>query len=115
MDSRLARIQDWESLARKADFNAGKLAKLCQVSPRQLERFFAKKVHQTPGQWLRRLQCWMATELVARGYTTKEVAVELKFSNASHFCREFKKNFGASPMKFCASTLAKQPDAAFGL
>src|SRR2546423_605682 len=100
MNSHLSRIRDWKGLALKAGFNAARLAKLCQVSSRQLERFFKKTVGEPPGQWLRRLQCFMAGELVARCYSTKAVSIELKFGSTSHFCREFRKNFGVSPSNF---------------
>jgi len=102
MNSRLSTIEDWEGLARKADFNAVQLASLCHVSSRQLERFFQQTVHLTPSQWLRCLQCVLAGELLARGYSTKAVAAELKFANASHFCHVFKKHFGVAPGNFAS-------------
>ena len=102
MNSRLSTIEDWAGLARKADFNAVQLASLCHVSSRQLERFFQETVHLTPSQWLRRLQCVLAGELLARGYSTKAVAAELKFANASHFCHVFKKHFGVAPGNFAS-------------
>src|SRR6266404_7354753 len=54
----------------------------------------------SPAQWLRRLRCRLAKELISRGYSSKAVAAELKFATNSHFCREFKKVFGASPQQF---------------
>ena len=112
MNSRLSTIEDWAGLARKADFNAVQLASLCHVSSRQLERFFQETVHLTPSQWLRRLQCVLAGELLARGYSTKAVWAELKFGSASHFCREFRKNFGVSPSNFFTIVPPKWSDVA---
>src|SRR5712671_5959488 len=45
MNPRLLRITDWENLARQADFEPGKMADICPVSIRQLERFFAERFH----------------------------------------------------------------------
>jgi len=42
----------------------------------------------------------MAKELIAQGYSNKAAASELKFASQSHFCREFKRVFGASPQTF---------------
>lgn len=97
MNERLQRIIDWEDLARRADFEPGKMAALCPTSLRSLERFFAQRFHKTPGEWTRELQCRLAQRLIAQGYSTKATALELKFTNEPHLCREFKKLFGVTP------------------
>src|SRR4030095_6529431 len=98
--SSLLTIKEWEQVAREADFSAAKMACLCSVSQRQLQRLFRQHLHCTPSRWLRELQCRLAKQLIARGYTNKAAAAELKFSSESHFCREFKKKFGTSPQSF---------------
>jgi AraC-like DNA-binding protein len=100
MSARLSNIDEWEQLARQADFQPVRMAALCGISRRQLERFFQEQFQTTPGRWLRVLQCRLAKELVSQGYSTKAAAAELKFASESHFCREFKKMFGASPQTF---------------
>jgi AraC-like DNA-binding protein len=100
MGGRLAKIEEWEKLARQADFRPAKMAALCCISSRQLERFFALQFSDTPGQWLRKLQCRLAKELISQGYSNKATAAELKFAGESHFCREFKKQYGATPQTF---------------
>ena len=107
MVSRLVRIERWEPLARAADFSPAELAGICAVSLRHLERFFGARFQKTPGNWLRELQCHLAKELILRGYSSKAAAAELKFANASHFCREFKKVHGVPPQSFapCARSL----------
>jgi AraC-like DNA-binding protein len=92
--------QKWEQLAREADFNSGKMASLCTISERQLQRIFRRNFDCTPSHWLRDLQCRLAKELIAQGYSNKAAAAELKFASQSHFCREFKRVFGASPQTF---------------
>ena len=76
------------------------MASLCCVSLRQLERFCKQYLHTTPSDWLRQLQCRLAKQLISEGFSSKATAAELKFSNESHFCREFKKIFSTSPQTF---------------
>jgi AraC-like DNA-binding protein len=96
----LARIQNWEELGKNADFCPDKLAANCLVSLRHLERFFQDQFHTTPRLWLRAVQCQRAKELLARGYSSKAISTDLKFANPTHFCREFRKVFGAQPRTF---------------
>jgi AraC-like DNA-binding protein len=96
---------DWERLAKEAQFNSTKMASLFAVSERHSQRLFKKHLGCTPTQWLRTLQCRLAKDLIARGYSSKAAAAELKFSTGAHFCREFKKVFGASPQNFAPNHL----------
>jgi AraC-like DNA-binding protein len=90
-------FEQWEQVAREAEFNAAKMASLCSISERQLQRLFRRHLHCTPSHWLRELQCRLARELIIQGYSNRAAASALKFANESHFCREFKKVFGSSP------------------
>ena len=100
MSANLLTMKEWEQVASEADFNAAKMASLCSISERQLQRLFRKHLHCTPSRWLRDLQCRLAKQLIAQGYSNKAVVTELKFSSESHFCREFKKVFGTTPQSF---------------
>src|SRR5437016_1487289 len=86
LSARLLCIASWEKLAREAEFEPGKMAVLCLISLRQLERFFAEHFHKTPEKWIAELKCCLAQHLVAQGYSTKAAAAELKFASGSHFC-----------------------------
>lgn len=100
MKGRLSRIQQWERLAREADFQPALIADLCPVSLRQLERFFADRFEQTPSQWARGLKCRLARQLIAEGWSNKAAAMELGFASESHFCHAFKQVYAASPQSF---------------
>jgi transcriptional regulator GlxA family with amidase domain len=98
--SRLFRVWDWNRLAKEADFHPAKMAALCSVSQRQLQRFFETHLHTTPRRWLHELRCEIAKRLISRGYSNKAVSFELKYSNEANFCREFKTVYGAPPQSF---------------
>jgi AraC-like DNA-binding protein len=91
---------EWERLAKEAEFKPARMALLCSISERHLERIFKKQLKRTPRRWLRELQCRLARDLIAQGYSSKEAASESGFATSAHFCREFKKIFGASPQCF---------------
>jgi AraC-like DNA-binding protein len=100
MSGRLDRVRDWKRLAQQAEFQPAKMAALCSISLRQLERFFEKQFKQTPGSWTRRLKCRLAVQLISCGWSNKAVVDELNFADEAHFCHEFKKTFGVSPQSF---------------
>ena len=97
MSARRDWLQDTERLARLAKFQPGRLADLCRITPRHLRRVFLERYQTTPGRWLRELQCELALELKAVGWSNKAVAAKLGFASEAHFCREFKKQFGITP------------------
>ena len=100
MSGMVVRTQDWEQVARQAEFKPAKMATLCSMSERHLQRIFKKHLQRTPSQWLRELQCRLAKQLISQGYSSKAAAAELNFATDAHFCREFKKIFGTPPQTF---------------
>lgn len=100
MSGKLVRTQDWEQVAKQAEFKPAKMATLCSMSERHLQRIFKKHLQRTPSQWLRELQCRLAKQLISQGYSSKAAAAELNFATDAHFCREFKKIFGTPPQSF---------------
>jgi AraC-like DNA-binding protein len=116
MKCRLRRIDQWEDLAKQARFHPSRLAELCSISLRQLERYFALEFEMTPRMWLRIRRCRMALELIAEGWPNKAVAHELSFANESHLCHEFARVCGEAPQAFSSlfeSETARKPDDPF--
>ena len=97
MNSKLTYIENWGALARKANWSASRMAKLCGVSVRTLERHFCKQSGKAPKLWMTQNRHQLAIELLKGGATVKETARHLGYSNQQNFSREFKKHNGYPP------------------
>lgn len=94
MGSRLDRITDWESRARKGKYRVWRLAKSVGVSCRQLERYFLREFQVQPKVWLEDLKMSDAGRLWRRGLRVKDIAGNTGFKNPTHFSRAFKRRYG---------------------
>ena len=97
MNAKLKQIQDWTPLARQAAWTVSKLAKLCGVSVRTLERHFLATQGQKPKVWLAAHRQKQAFELLRDGSSPKETASTLCYRYDNHFAREFKTQWGFCP------------------
>lgn len=97
MPSRLNQITNWEALATESGYSISRLAKLCSVSPRSLERHFAEAKGTTPREWMNEMRQRAALKLMADGASIKEAAYHLAYKQPSHFSREFKRFHGVPP------------------
>lgn len=93
----LNEINNWSELAQATDYSVHALSRQCQVSVRQLERFFRKRTGQSPHCWLNRLRQERALRLLVGGSLVKEAAFGLGYKSVAHFSREFKRQYGVSP------------------
>ena len=93
-------MTDWPARARAARYNCGNLASDCLVSERQLQRFFLAHLKKTPKEWMQRLRMEIACDLVQGGRFIKAIAEELCYGGPCQFCREFKKYFGQTPLRY---------------
>jgi AraC family transcriptional regulator len=96
----LKKKRAWLRLAREAKFNAADMAALCGITLRQLERHAQQVFGCPPQQWLDEQRMIAADVLLRETDTIKEVAIQLGYSQASHFCRQFKQYFGFTPSQF---------------
>ena len=87
----------WEDLARAANYDIRKLAELCEVSPRTLQRYFLADHGLSPRKWLRAVQFRNAYQRITAGESVKSVAYSLGFTELSNFSRAFKAQFGVAP------------------
>jgi len=105
MRSKLHRIKDWPDRARLSGFSASKLAKLCGVSLRSLERFFKETKAVSPHQWLHLQRLLQAKSVLLESPSIKEAADTLGYKQPSHFTREFKKQHGSTPSDFLSASV----------
>jgi AraC-like DNA-binding protein len=112
LNRKLHQVDDWPELARKASYSTAKLAKLCGVSVRSLERFFRENKATTPQQWLHLQRLLQARSILLESDSIKQAAVMLGYKQASHFSREFKKHFGGSPSSFLNEIMTRADAAA---
>jgi AraC family transcriptional regulator len=96
----LFELQDWAALSEEAGYSAVKLAQLCNVSRRHLQREFRRKVGCGPQEWLDARRMLVATGMLMQGESVKEVAYKLGFKQPTHFSRNFRLCHQVSPSKF---------------
>ncbi|HXF10542.1 MAG TPA: helix-turn-helix transcriptional regulator [Desulfuromonadaceae bacterium] len=89
-----------ESLAVTAHYEAKELARLCDISPRQLQREFRRRFGCSPQNWLNERRIQAAQQLLLLGQPVKVVALELGYKQTSHFCRHFKQQLNMTPSQF---------------
>ncbi|MGH6610264.1 MAG: GlxA family transcriptional regulator [Burkholderiaceae bacterium] len=81
-----------------------------ELSPRQLERLFAKYLRASPSQYYLKLRLERARAMLLQ--TTKpilDVAVACGFASASHFSRCYRAAYGHKPSDERAAVLAARP------
>jgi|SRR3954463_1935464 AraC-like DNA-binding protein len=106
---RPSRLQRWSHLARSAHYRTVKLAHLCHISVRQLERDFDSELGRTPQDWLNEQRAVAARHLLLEGSDVKKILKELGFKQRSQFSRDFKKYHGISPSGFVAAHVSYAP------
>ena len=75
------------------------LARLNEVTVRQLERLFHKYLQRTPSQYYLELRLSRARELLLRSdVQVREVALACGFSSPAHFSKSYSRFFGLSPL-----------------
>ena len=97
----------WEQLAGTARYDAKDLAKLCNLSVRQLERDFRRGLERSPQDWLNEQRIKASQQLLLSGQPVKVVALELGFKQLSHFCRQFKTQQNLTPSQFASQVQAE--------
>jgi AraC-like DNA-binding protein/quercetin dioxygenase-like cupin family protein len=86
------------------------VATLCAeagVSVRTIERVFRKEVGSDFESWRRQVRLKRAVELLVSGYSVKEVAFKIGYSQSSAFVEMFRRTFGTTP-KTWTSALEKK-------
>ena len=87
-------------LAREGDYQMPSLCERIGVSERHLRRVFEEGIGMSPKEWLRRERMVAARNLLRHGSPIKEVAIDLGFTTAKMFSRDFLSFYGVRPTDF---------------
>jgi AraC-like DNA-binding protein len=90
-------IDALHELAPTCDYDGRKLARLFNVSPRQLQRMFSATFSRSPQAWLNERRLHTARQMLETADSVKEVAHSLGFRRVSQFSRDFRRLFGLTP------------------
>jgi AraC-like DNA-binding protein len=96
------------SLANQSNYQPLKMARLCRISLRHLERTFRIESGCTPREWLKRQRLNNALIMLRKAQSVKQVAYALAYPQIPQFCREFKMRFGITPKEFRQSQVNAQ-------
>jgi len=88
------------NLANQSNYQPVKMAQLCQISLRHLERTLKIEFGCTPRQWLKIQRLNKALLMLRNAQSVKQVAYALAYPQIPQFCREFKTRFGITPKEF---------------
>lgn len=88
------------SIAREGEYKMSCLTERIGVSDRHLRRVFEEGLGISPKEWLRQERMVAARSLLRQGSPIKEVAIDLGFSTAKMFSRDFLLFHGVNPTEF---------------
>lgn len=87
-------------IAREGDYKMSALCTRIGVSERHLRRVFEDGIGISPKDWLRQERMVAARALLREGSPIKEVAMDLGFTTAKMFSRDFHLFHGVKPTDF---------------
>jgi transcriptional regulator GlxA family with amidase domain len=88
------------AIAREGDYKMSSLTERIGVSDRHLRRVFEEGIGISPKEWLRQERMVAARSLLRQGSPIKEVAIDLGFTTAKMFSRDFQLFHGVKPTDF---------------
>ena len=87
-------------IAKDGDYKMSNLSDRIGVSERHLRRVFEDGIGISPKDWLRQERMVAARSLLREGSPIKEVAIDLGFTTAKMFSRDFQLFHGVKPTDF---------------
>jgi AraC-like DNA-binding protein len=93
------------------DWTAGRLSQCVNLSPSRLHQLFKEETGVPPARYLRLLRMGRAKELLETTHlSVKEIMARVGVADESHFVRDFKKAYGATPARYRQLFLGRQSD-----
>jgi transcriptional regulator GlxA family with amidase domain len=91
------------------------LGRLVNLSPSRLAHLFLSEIGAAPGRFLRDRRLARARTLLEQSsLSIKEVMARVGVNDPSHFARDFKRQYGASPRTFRAGARSPGRGSEFG-
>ncbi len=87
-------------IAREGEYRMSNLCDRIGVSERHLRRVFEDGIGISPKDWIRQERMVAARSLLREGSPIKEVAIDLGFTTAKMFSRDFQLFHGVKPTEF---------------
>lgn len=87
-------------IAREGEYRMSSLCDRVGVSERHLRRVFEDGIGISPKDWLRQERMVAARSLLRAGSPIKEVSIDLGFTTAKMFSRDFQLFYGVKPTDF---------------
>ena len=75
---------------------------------RTIERLFQSETRMTVGEWRRRLRLLRAVQLLAKGESVTNAALDAGYSSMSAFIAVFRKAFGTTPGRYPGGRITSQ-------
>ena len=87
--SDMDRVEDWETLAKKAGYRVAPMAAAKGMSVYWFEREFKRQFKRLPRDWLHEVKFHEVQRRRAQGDLEKTIALGLHYAHASSFSRAF--------------------------
>jgi transcriptional regulator GlxA family with amidase domain len=108
-DHRVARVIQLIETCPPAELAVGTLADAVRLSPSRLRRLFVAHMGVTLARYIKRAKLGRADDLVRTTFlSVKEIAAAVGLHDESHFLRDFKATYGATPTERRRTTLANR-------
>lgn len=108
-DHRVARVIELIEIRPPAELAVGNLAEAVRLSPSRLRRLFVTHTGLTLSRYIKRAKLRRADDLVRTTFlSVKEIAAAVGIHDESHFLRDFKAVYGATPTERRRTSLANR-------
>ncbi len=116
MDKRIILLKNQMLSNLRETLTVKKMAIAVNLSESHLQQLFKREVEMSPVQYLKHLRLEQAREMLKNSFLQiKEIGFAVGMPDQSHFSRDFKDKFGATPSEYrkqhWAKTAAEELDA----
>lgn len=112
MDQRVFKVVELMQSDWRLELTLEALAQAVNLSPSRLHQIFKNETGMSPAKYLKTLRLAQAKELLETSFlSVKEIRGRVGINDESHFVRDFKNAYGATPSQYRARHLAARAEA----